>query len=65
MNNKRLFELFRQSDEPNFIKFLDQLEKDGVIYAEHLFAEKKRQDNWWKQALERSNKVNNIETEEE
>jgi len=64
--NKKLFELFRESKEPNFMKFMDSLDEDErVIYAEHLFAEKKRLDKWWQEALERSNKVNNIETEEE
>ena len=64
MNNKKLLELFRESGEPNFIKFLEQLEKDGVIYAEHFFNEKKRQDKWWKEALERNNEVGKPKKEE-
>lgn len=58
MNKKersRLLELFRDSGEPNFMKFLDDLEKDGVIFAEQIFEEKKRQDKWWKDALKRNN----------
>jgi len=29
MTNEELFKLFRESDEPNFIKFLDKLEKEN------------------------------------
>ena len=62
---KRLLELFRDSGEPNFMKFLDDLEKDGVILAEQIFEEKKRQDKWWKEALKRNNEMRGVETEDE
>ena len=57
MKRSKLFELFRESKEPSFMKFLDGLEKDGVIYAEEVFAEKKRMDKWWKEALDRNNNI--------
>ena len=65
MKRDKLFELFRDSKEPSFMKFLESLEKDGVIYAEEIFKEKVRQDKWWEEALERNNKLNNVEEDDE
>lgn len=62
---ERLLELFRESNEPNFLNFLDSLEEDGVILAEKIFEEKKRQDKWWKEALERNNKLRGSENNDE
>ena len=58
--NKKLLELFRQSDEPNFMKFLDGLEIDGVVDAKKIFEEKKRQDKKMTETLARVNKINNL-----
>ena len=55
--NERLFKLFRDSKEPNFMKFLQKLEDRVIIDARLLFEEKKRQDEEMKKSLERVNSV--------
>lgn len=54
--NKRFNELQRHS-----YKNLDDLdEKDGIIDASEVFKAKKKLDKWWKDALERFNKINGL-----
>ena len=64
MKRSKLFELFRESKEPSFMKFLDSLEKDGVVYAEKIFEEKRRQDEHIKEALDRTNELNGAKKDE-
>lgn len=57
-NRKLLYEVFRQSSEANFQKFLDDItDEDGVIDAEILFKYKKRFDEQMEEALQRVNNV--------
>ncbi len=59
MTKEEVFKAFRESNEPSFTVFLSKLEEEGVVIeAAEVFEEKKRQDEWWKKALER---VNNID----
>lgn len=53
----RLKELHKHSQE-SFEQFVDFCTKDGVVDAKELFKAKKKYDKWWKEALERVNKLN-------
>ena len=64
MKKQKLLRLFRQSDHCNFIKFLDELEENGVYYMEDIFKEKSREDKEIKEALERVNNLGKTKTKE-
>lgn len=64
-----LFRLFRASSEANFQVFLNKLqakyeEYDNVIDAEEYFEEKKKEDKWWKKALQRVSNTGKIKEED-
>lgn len=60
--NRRLAELSKHS----FSKFREfEQEEDGIIDARELFRAKKKYDQWWREALDRFNKLNGSKKDEE
>jgi len=43
--NERIFKLFRESNEANFMKFLDSLDENVLIDATEIFADSEDKKN--------------------
>ena len=58
---KKLTELLNSSKDKSYANLVEKAKQDNVVKVDYIFEEKKRQDRWWNEALERNKKVNNIE----
>lgn len=57
----KLTELLSNSKDKSYKNLIEKSAKEQVVQVDYIFKEKKRQDRWWNEALERNKKVNNIE----